>query len=139
MACGTVNSQVNYLKKLPLYQREKPFQLFVPIDPDAPDQRATNLEFESNERTFHDIRDRIHDCSLDTHGFQLLDHPTKLDLPSFQDRATVESRYFPEVEQILKNIEGGYDRIFIFDWRVRHTIDHFFLKFEPLMMTLSYM
>lgn len=122
MACGTVDSHVNYLKKLPLYQKEKPFQLFVPIDPDATNQRASNLEFEPKERTFFDIRDRIHDCSLDTNGFQLREFPTKLDLPSFRDRGVVESSYFPEIEQILKHIEGGYDRVFIFDWRVRHRL-----------------
>lgn len=122
MACGDVTSHVSYLKKLDLYQKEKPFQLFIPIEKDAPDQRTSNLEFESKECTFHDIRDKIHEYDLDTHGFQVGEYPTKLDLPSFQDRHIVESQYFPEVEQILRNIEGGYDRIFIFDWRVRRSL-----------------
>ena len=121
MASGTVVGQVNYLKKLPLYQKEKPFQLFVPIDPDDPDQRATNLEFEPRECTFHDINDASHDLSLDKHGIQIVRCPTKVDLPSFRDRGIVESIYFDEVEHILKNIEGGYDRVLIFDWRVRNT------------------
>ena len=122
MACGTVNSQVNYLKKLPLYQNEKPFQLFIPVDADAPDQRTTNLEFESKECTFSDIRDSVHSYSLDTDGFQVLQFPTQVDPPSFQDRSIVESRYFSEVKDILRNIEGGYDRVFIFDWRVDHPL-----------------
>ncbi|KAH8682291.1 methyltransferase CmcJ [Xylariales sp. PMI_506] len=120
MACGTVKSEVNYLKRLPLYQSEKPFQLFIPIEKDAPDQRTSNLEFEPRECTFRDIRDSLQDYSLDTHGFQVEECPTNLDFPSFQDRAIVESRYFSEVEQILKRIQGGFDRVFIFDWRLRN-------------------
>ncbi|KAI1845652.1 hypothetical protein JX265_005342 [Neoarthrinium moseri] len=119
MACGTVKSQVSYLKRLPLYQKEKPFQLFIPIDKEALDQRTTNLDFETKERTFVDVRDTAYSCSLDVDGFQLQSYPTKLDLPSFLDRSIVESQYFSEVEEILKNIEGGYDKLFIFDWRIR--------------------
>lgn len=118
VACGTVNSQVDYLKRLPLYENEKPFQLFIPIDEEALDQRTSNLEFESKECTFIDIRDRAFDCSLDVHGFQFHQFPTKLEWSTFKNRALVESQYFLEVEQLLKNIESGYDRLFIFDWRV---------------------
>lgn len=118
MACGDVKSQVTYLKRLALYRKEKPFQLFVPIEPDNPDQRASNLVFEPKECTFLDIRKQISDCSLDVDGVQLQVFPTDIRLESFQNRSIVESHYFAEVEQILHNIEGGYDRVFFFDWRV---------------------
>ncbi|KXJ88484.1 hypothetical protein Micbo1qcDRAFT_17472 [Microdochium bolleyi] len=119
MACGTVQARVDYLKRLPLYQVEKPFQLFIPIEPDAKDQRPSNLEFESKEVTFHDVRDQLSDCRLDSHGFQLLRHPTGLPSASFENRGLVESVYFDEVRDILKTVDGGYDKIFIFDWRLR--------------------
>lgn len=122
MACGTVQSQVSYLKRLPLYHDEKPFQLFIPIDSDAIDQRTNNLEFEQRECTFSDIRDNVHNYTLDDNAFQALSFPTKLDPTSFKNRSAVESRYFPEIEEILKKIEGGYDRVFIFDWRVNQTM-----------------
>ncbi|KAK3368629.1 methyltransferase CmcJ [Podospora didyma] len=121
MACGTVTAELQYLKRLPLYQKEKPFQLFVPVDEDATDPRTTNIEFETKEQTFVDIRDRLSEFSLDSHGFQVNVHPTGLDLASFANRETVETKYFAEVEQILKTIEGGYDKVFIFDWRVRNS------------------
>jgi hypothetical protein len=124
MASGDVVSEVKYLKRLPLYEQEKPFQLFIPIDKDAPDQRSTNLEFELEEQTFHDVRENAYDFALDTHGFQIHEKPTSLDLDAFEDRTVVESQYFKEVEDILKNIEGGYDRIKIFDWRVSKSASH---------------
>ena len=118
MSCGTVTAKLQYLKRLPLYQKEKPFQLFVPVDEDAADPRSTNIEFETKEQTFVDIRDRLSEYSLDSHGFQVGVHPTALDLASFGNRDMVESQYFAEVEEILKTIDGGYDKVFIFDWRV---------------------
>lgn len=117
-ACGTVKARIDYLKKLPLYQAEKPYQMFLPAAEGATDQRTHNLEFESKECTFTDIRSRAYDCTLDTDGFQFHEFPTHLNWTSLQDRSVVESVYFAEIEQVLKNIEGGYDKIFIFDWRV---------------------
>lgn len=118
MACGTVKAELQYLKRLPLYKLEKPFQLFVPVDPDAADQRSTNIEFEAQEQTFEDVRGREDEFSLGSHGFEFAVQPTSLSIRDFSDRGIVESRYFREVEEILRNIDGGYDQVFFFDWRV---------------------
>ena len=117
MVSETVTAEIQYLKRLPLYRKEKPFQLFVPV---AADTRSTNLEFEAKEHTFEDVRGREDIFSLDEHGFQFGVHPTKLDPELFGDRDAVETRYFDEVKEILREIEGGYDEIFLFDWRVGH-------------------
>jgi len=116
---GDIRAEIQYLKRLPLYNQEKPFQLFVPIDPNAEDTRSTNLEFEAREQVFEDIRGRETMFSLDHDGFQIKTHPTALSLAHFQDRQTVETKYFNEIKQILQGIEGGYDEVFLFDWRVR--------------------
>lgn len=118
MACGTVQAHVDYLKRLPLYQTEKPFQLFIPIEPGAIDQRPSNLEFESRQCTFHDVRNELPSCRLDSQGFEVLRHPTQMNPVSFEQRELVESQYLEEVKDILKKVDGGYDKIFIFDWRV---------------------
>jgi hypothetical protein len=118
MACGTVTAEINYLKRLPLYRQEKPFQIFIPVDKDSADPRVTNLEFEQREQTFVDIRGKADAYSLDEHGFEVRTCPTSLEASSFSDREVVESRYFTEVEDILRTIDGGYDRVFFFDWRV---------------------
>jgi hypothetical protein len=118
MSSGTVTAELQYLKKLPLYTKEKPFQLFVPVAADAVDTRSTNLEFEAKEQTFEDIRGREDAFSLDTHGFQTGVYPTRLDSDMFGDKEAVETRYFDEVREILRDVEGGYDEVFLFDWRV---------------------
>lgn len=118
MAHGTVTATLNYLKRLPLYQTEKPFQLFLPAQHHATDQRLSNLEFEGRETRIVDIRPKLSTFDLDEHGFQILHAPTKLAPTCFQDPKIVESLYFDEVVNILKKLPGGYDRVFLFDWRV---------------------
>lgn len=119
MACGTVTSEVNYLKRLEIFKHERPFQLFFPVDKDAPDPRSSNLEFEMKEQTFVDIRDKIADFSLDSHGFQVGMHPTALAPTDFSNPEKVKTQYYDEVKEILKTIEGGYDEVYIFDHRLR--------------------
>jgi hypothetical protein len=66
-----------------------------------------------------DIRPAISNFSLDDDGFQVLQHSTQLAVDSFSDRTLVEEQYLGEVKEILKTIDGGYDKVFVFDWRVR--------------------
>lgn len=118
MACGTVDAELDYLQRLPLYQQEKPFQLFVPIHERDQDARSTNLEFEKRTQTFVDIRDRVNDFSLDSHGFQVETSPSRLNAQSFGDQSLIKNEYLPEVENLLKLVGNSDDRVFIFDWRV---------------------
>ncbi|KAJ0276286.1 hypothetical protein COL940_008358 [Colletotrichum noveboracense] len=102
MACGTVDAELDYLRRLPLYQQEKPFQLFVPIHERDQDARSTNLEFEKRTQTFVDIRDQVNDFSLDSHGFQVETSPSRLNAQSFGDQSLIKNEYLPEVENLLK-------------------------------------
>lgn len=135
MAQGTVVAKLNYLKRLPLYQTEKPFQLFLPVDQNASDRRQSNLEFEGQETVIVDIRPRLTKFTLDEHGFQILRAPTSLSPASFQNRQVVESQYFNEVVEILKRIPDGYDQIFLFDWRVVDSLlNLFFFCLFPIFI-----
>ncbi|KAF4912271.1 Aspirochlorine biosynthesis protein N [Colletotrichum fructicola] len=119
MACGVVEAEVDYLKRLPLYQTEKPFQLFVPIDEQDPDARSTNLVFEKKKQTFIDIRERVGEFSLDSHGFQVETAPSELDPQSFEDQQLIKTQYLPEIEKLFKSLGSNSDKVFIFDWRLR--------------------
>jgi hypothetical protein len=54
--------------------------------------------------------------SLDEHGFVFVGHPTKV--TDFFDPAQLESIYYPEVEQLIKQ-ESGAARVVIFDHTLR--------------------
>lgn len=111
---------MKYLRRLPLYDHEKPFQYLIPIPPDSKDQRTTNVEFETREQTFTDIRHRLGDFNLDRNGFEVISVPTSLRAVEATDQDVIKGRYLPEVEKILRdNVAGGFDRVVFFDWRVR--------------------
>lgn len=54
--------------------------------------------------------------SLDEQGFVFVEHKTKV--TDFFDRAQLESVYYPEVEQLIKNASGA-SRVVIFDHTLR--------------------
>ena len=56
------------------------------------------------------------ELALETQGFVLVDHPTKV--RDFFDAEEVKSVYYPEVEQLIKDVSGA-SRVFIFDHTVR--------------------
>lgn len=118
MELNPVVTDIEYLKRLPLYRHEKPFQIFIPIQKDAKDQRATNLEFEPKQQSITDIRTNPSSFTVDSHGFQFQKSLTKLNMNLFNNRYIVETEYLPEVERILKNMDSSIDRVFFFDWRV---------------------
>jgi hypothetical protein len=58
--------------------------------------------------------------TLDNCGFQLVHHETKSSCTEdgYRDVQRIQQEYFPECEQLLKNVTGAH-RAFIFDHKVR--------------------
>ena len=66
--------------------------------------------------TIHDGREVLDDLSLDGQGLALVRHDTQVQ--DFYDADEVRSRYFPEVEQLVRR-EAGAARVVAFDHNVR--------------------
>jgi hypothetical protein len=79
-------------------------------------ERATILV----EVAVFDISGEEHKYNLDNCGFQLVRHETKSKCreDGYQDVQRLQQEYFPECEQLLKNVTGA-DRAFVFDHKVR--------------------
>ena len=116
MAFGDVQASLSFLHWQDLYEREKPFQIFIDIPADAEDQRHTNLVFQRERLTISDVRGHTANLSLDDNGFIYRRHETRH--ADFSNRKAVEENYLLEVEQLLRKELEGVDRVFIFDWRV---------------------
>lgn len=81
--------------------------------------RSSNLVFEAgDEEVIHDARQNMTRFSLDHQGFMFRKFATALE--SFQDRDDIENIYLPEVEELLRQELDSVDRVFVFDWRIRH-------------------
>lgn len=109
---------IQFVKWQTLYEKEKPFQLFLELPPDAPDQRKTNLVFETANVEVRDIRGEQDGFDLDNNGFMYRTFDNFYDL---SERAEVQDKYLPAIENLLKQEVEGVDRVFIFDWRMRES------------------
>jgi hypothetical protein len=111
---------VQFLQWTDLYLTEKPFQLFLDIDPNAVDQRKTNLVFEEKDIRVTNLRGQEHLFSLDQNGFIVRKFPEAASC--FQeappDENLIGANYFPAVERLLRKEVDGIDRLFLLDWRV---------------------
>jgi hypothetical protein len=111
-------TQFLYLKGLDLYTREKPFQVFLDIPKESPDQRKSNLVYEDGPtEVVHDVRGHESEFSIDTNGFTFIKHQSKLSNEQFEDTRAVEDIYLPECLNLLKENLDGVDRVHFFDWR----------------------
>jgi hypothetical protein len=115
---ASVVANLQYAKRLKLYEVEKPFQSFIEIPEDVPDKRPTNLEFENKEETITNMRDMKAWFTIDCHGFAIKDDPVDYDPNMFSEKEEVEKLYFPRLEGIIAEMIGPVDRVLFFDWRV---------------------
>ena len=113
-----VSTSLQYLKNLPLYQTQKPFQVYTHIQ-DVPESEKTNLEFEEhNNVLIRDVRGKEDQFDLDECGFQYIKHATHVDLSDVTK--DVADAYLEEIKQLLLE-KLKADRVFCYDFRVSYT------------------
>ena len=102
---------------MPLYDTEKPFQIFINIPDDATDKRTTNLAFENVKVEVQDVRQfpTTH-FQLNQHGFTYCSHHLQPD--QLMNQTSIEDLYLPEMESLIRVNLEDVDRVFFFDWRV---------------------
>jgi len=84
----------------------------------------TNFGFTTAPVKIQNVRGREHLYALDTHGFGWHTHATtteNLDNLRNQRNDEIKAKYYPEVEQILKDVTGA-ERVKIFDHTVRKRV-----------------
>jgi hypothetical protein len=113
--------KLEYLQKLPLYEKEKPFRVYYEIPDSATDRRKTNLEFEAKELIIEDIRLKSLNFTLDDHAFAIRKLNTTLHSDAFTNKSIVEKSFLPEVERLIKSEIPGAS-VYFFDWRVSQVI-----------------
>lgn len=112
-----VNVRLQYLKDDPIYKKQKPLQ----ITPNFLDtEKKTNVGLAPGQpETIHDVRGRMDQFSLDSHGFQYVHAPTSL--TEWASQPKIAKAYLPDLEQLLKREVAGCDEIIFYDARIRHS------------------
>ena len=79
--------------------------------------RRTNGAFETYKLPIYNARSISENISLDKEGFAFTEHNTNV--RNFYDEAEIRQIYYPEAEQLLKEVTGG-TRVVIFDHTLRN-------------------
>jgi len=116
---GPILASFDFVKRLELYETEKPFQVIADLPHSAHDKRSDNLEFEPKQHTVYDMRESSNEFTLDEHGFTYFTHQPKWMPTSFSSREDIEAKYLPGVESLIKMHVEDVDEVFFFDWRLR--------------------
>ncbi|KAF8852501.1 hypothetical protein BDZ45DRAFT_630231 [Acephala macrosclerotiorum] len=108
-----------FLSRLPLYDDEKPFEVWMDTKPGIP---RTNCHFEEHHNILiKDVRSQRDDFTLDSAGFEFVNHATKL-APSGKDLAAgATDRIVPFLVETVDLVQKhtSADKVFCFDWRYR--------------------
>ncbi len=110
---GSVETQVQYV----VPDGSKPFSYQFEPPPGVPYRSAT---FRDQRILVHDARRLAEPASLDTQGFELRRHDSRV--RNFYDAAEIERTYNPEIERLLRQATGARS-ILIFDHTVRGNAD----------------
>lgn len=105
----TVTASLNYL----VPTAEKPVAYAYTPPPGIP---QTTRQNDSRTVTIHNGRPLLNELSLDTQGFVLIRHDSKV--VNFYDETEVREVYYAEVERLLKEATGAV-KVVIFDHVVR--------------------
>ncbi|KAI9656532.1 MAG: hypothetical protein M1821_004739 [Bathelium mastoideum] len=96
---GDVASRIYYLDRAERFEREKPFNWSTELAA-LPNLPESNHVVSPQSVIVHDIRERS-PASLDVEGFAFVKSPTSLKPDDFDDEATIETRYYSEIEELL--------------------------------------
>ncbi|KAM0430143.1 hypothetical protein ACHAPT_006151 [Fusarium lateritium] len=106
---STIKSEMAFLKRDPLWEREKPYKLgYEPADASIP---RTNHKPEIHPVEVHDLRQSSLEMSLDTNGFEVHHLNSRLRYEEFFDEQKVSSVYLKELQQLVKKVCGGKQAI----------------------------
>jgi hypothetical protein len=104
-----VEGTLNYLAD----RTEKPVNYMYTPPPGVPQRTG---RYTPHTVPIYDGRAIIEQITLDTHGFLLTRHETKV--ANFYDEQEVKAVYYPEVEQLVKEVTGAV-KVVVFDYNVR--------------------
>ena len=113
-APGTVLAELNFFK--PPENDEKPHNYMY-----AGPEPQRNFGDIPHVVPIEDIRGRENEFSLDKSGFQVVHAPSQTTYEDFNDEEKIKTKYYAEIEDILKKVTGAH-KVVIFDHTIRRAI-----------------
>lgn len=111
---GAVTAKLNYFN--PPADGAAPFN-HVDTPPEGQPQR--NFDDVTIETQIHDIRGHESEFNLDRDAFAIIQNVPESAEKDFVDDASIQEKYYPEVEQLLLKSVPGANRVVFFDHTIR--------------------
>lgn len=103
-AAEAFTTQVYFLKKLSLYETEKPYSLrFTPPEGFL----RANVALEPHTIPIHDIRPSKDELSLENNGFAVMHLDTRMRYEDFDNEQMIKEVYLREVSETLQEYLGA--------------------------------
>ena len=121
----TVVAELDFLAKLPLYEKQKPYHVFPSLDQELSrelESALTNVHWDAVEVTIHDTRDETVPFNLTESGFQIVRHVFEhnVDIHSLGSRL----EYLKEVGRMLESfLDPRPDLVVPCDFGVSYSLD----------------
>jgi hypothetical protein len=117
-----LRSTVYYLSNDPIFQREKPYFMNVPVDPKwAPQVKQTNVCYTQKVVDITDIRGHEEHFALDQQGFALRTLESALAYEDFESTDMITTRFYNEVKNFIL-AETKAAEVLPFDFQVSSRI-----------------
>lgn len=111
-------TNLQYLKWQELYLREKPYQVFCPLE--DPTAIRSNLVFEEkHNQIVRNARGRELQFGMDEHGF--IYRTMKVDPSIFANPSKIENQYLTMVKSLIHRELDDVAEVYVFDWQIRRT------------------
>lgn len=125
---GDVTVDLNFY--VPPLNNAIPF-MYVEAPPTG--EPKDNYSRETKQVLVHDIRGHEADYTLDKDAFAILTNTPESAESEFNDDASIERNYYPEVEKLLLNQIPGANKVVIFDHTIRRSLPN--ARREPVFRT----
>ncbi|KAK8043212.1 hypothetical protein PG994_013695 [Apiospora phragmitis] len=96
-----VVASLNFIKRLDLYESEKPFSIAHDIEGWTGNVPRSNYSKERVATPIEDIRGREDSFTFEKNGFAVIETTSSLDYNDFEDKKKVQDTYVPEVGSCL--------------------------------------
>ncbi|KAI9443156.1 hypothetical protein H4582DRAFT_1163540 [Lactarius indigo] len=116
LAPNDVHTSLNYFASTA--NGEPPYNFTYSPPPDGLPQ--SNIITEAINTVVHDVRGKEDTVSLETTGFEFVQHVSEE--KNFVDEEAIQTRYYKEVEELLKKHTGA-KKILIFDHTIRRPVN----------------
>ena len=114
-ATSSVLSSIYFVKRDPLFDKEKPYEYSIPPPENVPKTNIRNEKIDGI--SIQDIRGRTHEYSFGANGFEILSLDAGMSIDEYDQEQVLVEKYFPKLAHAVKE-KLNASQVQIFNYNV---------------------